>query len=161
MIKPEHLKRHVIEPTLKYLERINPKLNSKAAVNLLMGTVAHESHGGHYLKQVGGPALGIFQIEPATHKDIYENFLAYDIELKTAIQLLTLKTSLISEEMELINNLMYSCAIARLIFWRVSEPLPHENDINGVAGYWKKYYNTCLGAGTEEQFKTSYLNYCK
>lgn len=66
-INCEQLRLYVIRPTLEKIE-----LWSEAAENLLLGTTAQESHMGTYIKQVGkGPALGIYQMEPATHKDIW------------------------------------------------------------------------------------------
>ena len=46
-----------------------------------MGTITQESRAT-YVKQLGnGPALGLAQMEPATHDDIWINFLKY----KTAL----------------------------------------------------------------------------
>ena len=71
------LRREVLRPTLRYLELWSP-----AAENLVIGTAAHESGGCRYLTQIGGPALGLYQIEPATHDDLWTNFLAYRVELR-------------------------------------------------------------------------------
>ena len=49
--------------------------------------------------------------------------------------------------------------MCRVHYYRVSEALPEENDIEGMARYWKKYYNTPLGAGTEEEFIHNYKEY--
>ena len=44
-------------------------LDSRGAINLILGTAAQESRFGTYLVQRGGgPAVGIFQIEPTTFK---------------------------------------------------------------------------------------------
>ena len=62
----------VIRPSLKKLG-----LHSTSAEELVPGTVIIES-GLTYLKQHGdGPALGLWQIEPPTHEDLYTNFLNY------------------------------------------------------------------------------------
>ena len=51
----------VVRPVLQDL-----KMYSPVAENLIMGTAAQES-GFTYIKQLGGgPALGMFQVEPAT-----------------------------------------------------------------------------------------------
>ena len=48
---------------------------SPVAENLIMGTAAQES-GFTYIKQLGGgPALGMFQVEPATAEDILFRYL--------------------------------------------------------------------------------------
>ena len=60
----------VIRPALT---KIN--LWSSSAEELVLGTAIVES-GLTYLKQHGdGPALGLWQIEPATHEDLYTNFV--------------------------------------------------------------------------------------
>ena len=51
-------------------------------VNLLVGTACVESNCGEYIKQINGPACGIFQIEPNTAKDIQENYIKYKPDLK-------------------------------------------------------------------------------
>ena len=60
----------VIRPSLKKLG-----LHSTSAEELVPGTAIVES-GLTYLKQHGeGPALGLWQVGPATHEDLYTNFL--------------------------------------------------------------------------------------
>ena len=77
MIDAHDLKHLVIIPTLDAMEPLwGPGINREAAVNLLLGTVFQESVIGNvtYLKQRGGgPALGIYQNEPAKEEDIWEN----------------------------------------------------------------------------------------
>jgi hypothetical protein len=52
---------------------------------LLLGTALTESGDMHYLHQLGnGPALGVYQMEPTTHEDIYDNYLKYKKELPGA-----------------------------------------------------------------------------
>ncbi|WP_328286209.1 hypothetical protein [Kozakia baliensis] len=62
----------IVVPTLAALG-----LGSPSAVNLVTGTALAESRGA-YLRQInGGPALGFWQMEPATHDDCWENFLNF------------------------------------------------------------------------------------
>ncbi len=144
-MKPTELSEWVIMPTLLHLG-----MYSTSAENLLVGTVAHESKMGTYLKQVGGPALGIYQIEPATLHDIYDNYLAFRPSLLEKVEALRGKD--LSREDSLVSNLAYATAIARLVYRRAPEPLPGFNDVAGLASYWKKYYNTYLGKGKRQQF---------
>ena len=133
----------VINPALDVLE-----LNSQAARELLLGTAIQES-GLRYLKQLGGgPALGLFQMEPATHKDIWDNYLRYRGELKARIDVLC---RLPIEEM-LVTNLLYAAAMCRIHYLRAPDPLPEAGDLEGQAAYWKKWYNTAQGAGTVEHY---------
>ena len=62
--------RDLIRRTLKDIT-----LYSEDAVDLLMMTAAAESNLGEYLRQINGPALGAFQMEPGTHDDIWKNYL--------------------------------------------------------------------------------------
>lgn len=124
-------------------------LNSKSAANLLLLTCAVESNLGHHLKQVNGPALGIYQMEPKTASDIYENFLDFRPELKESVD--RFKADNITVDDNLTGNLFYATAMARVHYYRVPEELPHHEDIAGLASYWKSYYNTPKGKGTVEQ----------
>lgn len=46
---------------------------------------------------------------------------------------------------------LYSGIAARLFLLNIPESIPC--DIDGQARYWKRYYNTQAGAGTEEKFR--------
>lgn len=141
------LRLHVIRPTLQAIG-----LWSMAAENLLLATCAHESRFGYFLKQRDGPALGIFQIEPATHQDIWRNYLAYRPALAAKIKSLTNDNNRHPNDNELITNLAYATAITRIIYYRVSAPLPSAFAIEKQAIYWKKYYNTHQGKGSVADF---------
>lgn len=153
-MKTSHLREHIVRPTLQYLG-----LWSRSAENLLLGTAAQESRMGHYLVQVRGPALGIYQIEPTTHEDIYNSYLNYKDELREkVIHFLAMN---ISSEKNLVFNLAYSTAICRIVYYRIPVSLPKYNDVDGLAQYWKKYYNTPLGRGTVTEFVNNYNKYIK
>jgi len=49
--------------------------------------------------------------------------------------------------------------MCRVKYFQVKEALP--TDLAGWAGYWKTYYNTRLGKGTEEGFIRDYKEYSK
>lgn len=153
MIDKTQLRENIITPVLLRMDLYNV-----AAVNLLMGTCAQESKLGTYLKQLGsGPALGIFQMEPATYKDIWDNFLKYKPEL--AEKVLEFKATEKEDEWEMVGNLYFAAAMARVHYRRVKAPLPAANDIPALARYWKVYYNTPLGKGTEAEFIANYKKY--
>ena len=148
-INVNQLKNLVIIPTLKILN-----LYSEADVNLLLGTCAQESQMGTFLHQITGPALGIYQMEPFTHNDLWatflnnpkHHFLATTIMNKISCQ----------EEDALVYNLRYATAMTRVFYLRVPEAIPPANDINKLATYWKKYYNTEKGSGRVEEFIANY-----
>lgn len=144
----------VIRPTL---EKIG--LWSQAAENLLLGTAAHESLMGHYLRQQKGPALGIYQIEPQTHQDVWHHYLNYRKAMAGPIKQLVNSASDIPEDNELIINLAYATAIARIIYYRAPEKLPEADNVEGLASFWKKHYNTVAGKGSENEFITHYQQY--
>ena len=130
-------------------------MNSTAAVNLLMGTAAQESHLGTYIRQVKGPALGVFQMEPFTNDDIWNNYLLYKSDnFKQKIFDACKSDQLFNET--LVFNLKYAIIMARLHYRRVREALPKHDGVEGLARYWKKYYNTELGKGTVEEFIKNY-----
>ena len=140
--------RALIEETLKEID-----LYSSEAVDLLMGTAEHESKLGHYILQVEGPALGIFQMEPATFRDIQNNYLEYKPNLNKKIAEVCGNVS----AQALIYNMKLAICFARVHYLRVPKKLP--GTIKGMAEYLKKYYNTKLGKGTAEQFIKHYSKY--
>lgn len=156
-IEPSHLREYVIVPTLTKLG-----LYSESAVELLMGTAAQESHLGRYLHQINGPAIGIYQMEPATYRDIYANFLRYKDRLREKVDALRAAVGTIDpSEREMHGNLYLATAMARIHYLRVPTPLPSAGDLWGLAHYWKVNYNSYLGKGTEEEFVQNYNRYCK
>jgi hypothetical protein len=140
----------------KVLRRM--KMHSNSAVNLLLGTAAQESAFGTYIRQLGdGPARGVFQMEPATERDIWSSYISYRRDVETMIEIISGVSA--PDELHLEGNLLYQIIMARLHYRRVKEPFPSADDIEGLARYWKKYYNTSQGKGTIEEFITNYHKY--
>lgn len=153
MIHPEQLRQLIVRPALDTLG-----LWSRAAENLVVGTAAAES-GLKYLAQLGGPALGIFQCEPATHSDLWCSYLDFRPELAAKVMVAAgrgTKTPRLPPHDWLVFNLRYAAAICRVHYLRVPHPLPAADDVEGLARYWKAHYNTALGAGTVEHFVNAY-----
>ena len=169
MIDFKQFREHVVVQTLRDLEECIPY--SESAVDLLMMTCAHESRGGTYLKQVQGPALGVYQMEPSTHYDIWDNYLSYNSKLEVEVSCL-IETSGLHDDM-LITSLAYATAMARIHYYRVSEPLPvlpplstcidekHQEGLYlwQLAEYAKKHYNTVAGKATPEKYYNDYLEW--
>lgn len=158
-LDPRQFRDHVIKPTLLYL---GERYASPSAVNLLLGTMAAES-GGRWLRQrieleagdwAVGPGHGIYSMEPATEGSLWENYLRYRMQWGRIGQLVR---RLICEKPPaphlLISDLRYATAMARIKYWKDPDSLPNANDIAGLARYWKRVYNTRLGAGTPEFFE--------
>lgn len=151
-ISPKHLRKYIVEPTLESIH-----LHSESAVNLIMGTAAQESLMGFYLHQEGGPALGIYQMEPPTYYDIFKNFLEFRLDLKSSLyRLINWKEEFEPSPKLIIANLVYATAMTRLHYLRAPAALPSPTNICGLANYWKKYYNTPEGKGTTEDFLNHY-----
>lgn len=156
MIDAGQLRLLVVRPAL-----VDADVWSPAAENLVMGTAAQES-SLVYLHQVGGgPALGLWQMEPATHHDIWTNYLAYQAPLATRILSASMLMTADSSPFEvpdqaLVFNLKYAALMCRAHYRRRPEPLPEANDVAALAAYWKLHYNTPAGAGTEDEFMRHY-----
>ncbi len=144
MMTPERFLAEVVAPALTALD-----LDGPAARELLLGTALQESRLRN-IPQAGGPALGYFQMEPATHDDIWENFLAYRPDLAARV------TALLPDGAPLPSDLLsyplYAAAMARLLYARVAAPLPAAGDIAAQAAYYKRWYNTPEGAATVEAY---------
>ena len=145
MIDPGHFLRLVIRPTLEGLG-----LSSPAAERLLLGTALVESGLEFLTQHGGGPARGVYQIEPATHDDLEDNWLAFRPDWRSALDRFFAHHP--GRHDQLVCNLAYATAVARLIYYRQPEPLPAAGDIEGLGEYWKAHFNTVLGAGSVEDF---------
>lgn len=149
--------KNLIEETLLGFAPYMAKAN---AVNLLLGTAAVESAFGTYLKQLGrGPAVSVFQIEPATEKDIWENWLKFKPDLMKGLEEQFNVTG--PNPKKLISDLGYAIVMARIFYLRKQEPIPHSDDIEALGRYWKTYYNTRLGKGTVDKFVSAFRKYVR
>ncbi|QCE34722.1 hypothetical protein FAI40_04780 [Acetobacteraceae bacterium] len=128
----------IIRPALDCL-----RLQSEAAVNLVTATALVESSLCYLQQMEDGPAIGLFQMEPRTHDDLYENFLNFRPDLLQKMQLIAgcSKPSAI----EMIHNLLYAAAMCRLCYLRAKDPLPEASDALALAVYHKVHYNTIAG----------------
>jgi hypothetical protein len=145
---PQEYLTQIIEPVLCHLGAF-----SMGAAQLVLGTALHESGGLRHRRQIGGgPGRSYFQMEGATHDDIWNNYLVYQKALKTLVEALLPGGA--NKHHELENNDNYAAAMCRVHYRRQRPALPAFNDLQGQASYWKQHYNTPLGAGTT----TKYLN---
>jgi hypothetical protein len=139
------LKQLIIVPTLALLP---PILNSLAAINLLAGIALVESSDQYLAQLGGGPAIGLWEMEPATYNDCFSNFLDFpqNATLKAIILSLMLGVKSLNPTQEMAGNLYLACAMARVKLYRAPAPLPSATDAMGMAQYHKQWYNTSLGA---------------
>ena len=96
-----------------------------------------------------------FQMEPATHDDIWTNFIDHRPPLKSGMEIVFGAP----DAMRLEYDLHYSAMMCRIHYYRVPDPLPAWNDLGGMADYWKEHYNTHLGAGDALEFVKNYERY--
>lgn len=121
----------------------------------MMGTCAHESKGGTYLKQENGPALGAWQMEPATHDDIWKNYLPNQGQLTSRLANFCIVGASERPKAEyMIYHLTYACAMARIHYHRRNMLVP--KTLEEQAQFWKEYYNTPKGEGKPEQYIADY-----
>jgi hypothetical protein len=144
--------RALIKKTLQPLA-----LWSAGAEELLVATAAQESHLGMYRRQINGPALGIFQMEPATFNDIWGNYLKYKPGLEA--DLCELATTQPPRPVEMVTNDAFAILMARVHYYRAPEALPAATDLGGIWQLYKLRWNTPLGAATYEQFVANYKKY--
>jgi hypothetical protein len=157
MINCQQLRDLIVIPVLKSLN-----LFSDAAVALILGTAAQETHMGDYLVQtnlpVGKGGLGIYQIEEVTYNRIWDEEIQKNPERKNTIVKILGYIDKPSPE-RLISDLALSTVIVRLYYYQINDPLPSYKDIVGLAKYYKKYYNTEKGKATLREFIINYHEY--
>jgi len=153
MLKADQLRELIIKPALSDLVML-----SDNAVELLVFTCAVESLGGTYLKQIKGPALGIYQMEPNTYNDIWQNFIMHKQSL-AMILAINFNCLSMPDEYRIIYDLRFATAMARIHYARVVTPLPAAKDINVIWEYYKEHYNTPAGAAEKEQSLQKYYNF--
>ncbi len=142
----------IIRPVLMEMD-----MHSASAEKLLLMTACHESGGFKTRVQYsGGPARSFYQIEPATLEDLGDNYLRHRPRKMLKLQ----KFEPIAANVdEMLLDDRYATAAARMIYSRVPEPLPAVEDNDGMARYWKSYWNTYLGAGTVAKFLDDWDRY--
>ena len=145
---PDDFRAEVVDPVLKLLD-----LHSAAASNLLLGTALVESGLVHRRQKGGGPARGLFQIEPATFHDVYRRYLPRRTGLLARVNGLLFPDCPPADQ--LYDNDRLGCAIARLKYWMCPLPLPPADDLPALAAYWVRHYNAG-GKGTIEKFIAAY-----
>lgn len=150
MLNVQQLREYIIRPCLEKLKKWSPE-----AEELMILTCAQESKGGTYVKQIEGPALGIYQMEPETHNDLWASYLTHHPDLVFNI-LNYLEYSRIPKAYNLLVNLGYATMMTRVYYLRVPEAIPSAKDIPALARYWNEHYNCNPDKGTDEEAILSY-----
>tara|TARA_Y100001963_G_scaffold153069_1_gene239069 strand:- start:3620 stop:4084 length:465 start_codon:yes stop_codon:yes gene_type:complete len=130
------------------------KLNSYSddALALVVRTGMAES-GYRALKGYGegNPAIGFWQIEPATLNDMVDNYIKYRPHYSKNLISLGMN---FNDDMiiSVISNMAVQAGLCRLHYRRDKNPIPSWDDLEAQAKYWKRVYNTVEGRGTVEHF---------
>lgn len=151
-LDPRQLLEYVIRPTLKALGNVGSiPLWTRSAERLVLGTAAYES-GLRQVRQFGnGPALGLWQIEPATYRSLVEDLVNGKPELRQAVLAIGFTTEMPPAE-RLVTDLALGAAFCRLRYLWDPHPLPDPDDKLAMAETYKRAYNTYLGKGTTGGF---------
>jgi len=146
----EHLIKYIIKPSLKQVD-----MYSVEAEQLLLTTGQVES-SYKYVHQIGGgPALGLWQMEPATYESIFNDYLAYRSDLKKQVLSACCYKSIPPAE-EIMYNMKFAVIMSRIKYYWVPYALPEFNDIEGQAHYWSKYYNGNPVTGDPNKYINAY-----
>lgn len=154
MIEGREIRLLIIRPTLQYLG-----LHSFNAEQLVFCTgLAESGYTDIDQDEKGplkpGPALGLWQMEKATHNDHFGWLATTD---SASIRPLSVRVrSLLGQWpepwLQLAGNLHYAAAMCRIHYFRRPQALPDGNDLSALGAYWKQWYNTSAGKGTVEEF---------
>lgn len=140
----------VITPTHKELGLWSP-----SADRMVLCTFQTETQFNAVRQDLGphryGKGYGLPQMEQATFDDHVKHMKARNPHIYELIMKIC-NLDEFSHVEELTWNDKLAVCMTRYHYKRVAEPLPAVDDLEGMARYWKKYYNTPLGAGTVEKF---------
>ena len=110
-VTADHLRDHVIRPTLEYLGAWSPATESfllDAAVNAPdLGLFSARNEG-----------LGLFHITAAQHRDIWDRYLAFKPDIASRVRGLASQRAFLSDPDSEQTNLSYCTAIAWLMYQR-------------------------------------------
>ncbi|MGQ9425912.1 hypothetical protein ACXYTJ_05085 [Gilvimarinus sp. F26214L] len=135
----EELRSFVIRPTLEYLGESGQR--ARAAENLLLGTAAQESGLGFHLRINRARGIGIYQITPQIHVNIWDRYLIDHPDLASDIRGLASQHEFLAHpHAELATNLSYATAIAWMVYRRTKRKLPAADDILGLGNFWFRHF---------------------
>ncbi|MFT8786917.1 hypothetical protein, partial [Gluconobacter oxydans] len=135
------IKRLWIQPALRAIG-----LDDPAHLNIVTGIGLVES-GYVWLEQLNsGPAKGFWQMEPATHDDIWKNSLPAPSRSRVASGLNRLLYGQPHAADLMISLPLYGAAMCATKILLAPEPIPAADDAAGQAQYHKRWYNSPLGS---------------
>ena len=100
----------------------------------------------------GNPAIGFWQIEPATMLDMMRNYISYRPKYRMALEEMGMQFSGEDMYVSVISNMAIQAGLCRLHYRRDPKPIPSWSDVEAQGKYWKEVYNTYKGRGTVKHF---------
>lgn len=158
-LNPEHLIECTIRPVLKGLLLYSPE-----AERLVLGTARAESRLSWLRQRPTGPARGLWQIEPFTARDVLGRYLNRrdDLSRRVRATVFPMTGARAFRNLDddtlgfaLANNLALGCAICRLMYLWVPDPIPRTT--KRQAKYWVTFFNKG-GAATVEKYIAAWNN---
>ena len=113
--------------------------NSLARQQQVLGTGNRESNFIATVQDGGGPALGFFQMEPATQHDLNVNYIRFRPHLLSAVQAITGKLEPDADTLR--TNPVYAALMCGIQYLRSPHPLVMPFHSVGQACLWKLAYN--------------------
>jgi hypothetical protein len=155
MISPVVVRSAYILPALHGLNLYSP-----SAERLLMGTAAVESNFSNFIQFRGGPARGMFQMEPPTFHDILDRFLSLKSHQALKAAVIVTATHNPPTFLELTTNHLFSAAMALAKYYSIHSPIPQT--LEDQAEYWWMYYNGRSPHGLKpKDYIASWKKYCE
>mgnify|MGYP000415733412 CR=1 FL=1 len=152
----DELRTLVVRPTLKQLRAWSPGMEA-----LLLGTAAQESELGFHLKLGRRHGMGIFQIQPTTHRQIWDEYLINFPALASKVRGLASQRDFLQHpHAELATNLRYATAIAWLVYRAAGVDKVESEDLPKMAKLWKKHFHHGPSASLRD-FVDSYCRLIK
>lgn len=146
----------IVHPTLAYLGLPG----GEVAERLIMGTAAHESTGFRHIRQVGGgPALGLWQMEPRTFADLWDRYLLKSNHEALKLRIHNLCAPWPKPVDQLVGNLAFACAMARTLYYSRPFKMPETAAAGELALIYKSHYNSSAGKGRPLDFMRAYREY--
>ncbi len=139
------LRYQIIRPTLSYLG-----LNSPVTEELLLTTAAMESGFDPLCTRHGG--IGIFQINPQQHRQIWDQHLAFEPDCASRVRGLASQHRFLQDpDQELRSNLSYATAIAWLMYRRCGVEVVDDASPDLLCELWQACFHP--GNGSQQLFE--------
>ena len=145
-LEVEHVRELIVKPACYRID-----MYSASAEHIVLGTGLTESKLSALRQYGDGPALGLFQMEPATHLSLWVHSIPGVTGLAQKLKALLAPVDHEGlphpNPLAITHNLLYAAAMCRVRYYIVPKRLPLQNDPMGMAVYWLRYYNAG-GKGT-------------